>query len=69
MEWVAIAILALILLVGVAVFAVFFQFREAMRQSRDLHEQILNEVDELGKKLDRLAAAPKPPSAPASGSA
>jgi type II secretory pathway component PulJ len=60
MEWVAISILALILVVGCAVFAVFFQFREAMRQSRDLHEQIVNKIDVLGKKVDALTQAGKP---------
>jgi hypothetical protein len=60
MEWVVIALLGTVLVVGVGMFAVFFQFREAMREQRDLHEQIMNEVDELGRKIDKLAGAAKP---------
>lgn len=51
MEWMAIAILVLVLALGVAVFGVLFQF---LSLSRENHEHYRKIMTELGSIKDRL---------------
>jgi type II secretory pathway component PulJ len=60
MEWIAITLLALVLVVGALVFLAFTQFREAIRQTAQQQQQIKSQIDDLARKLDRLAPKPSP---------
>jgi hypothetical protein len=51
MEYVAIGLLAVILLVGVAVFLTTVQAREIARESRELNQRVLDKLAGLETKI------------------
>ncbi len=56
MEWVAIAILGAIMVMGALIFLSFIQSRELARASVDTQTEILEMLQQLGKKIDDLSS-------------
>jgi len=56
MEYVAIGLLAVIVLVGVVVFLTMVQAREIARESKELNQRVLDKVASLETKIEAQKA-------------
>lgn len=60
MEATAIILLAVIVVLGSAVFMVFLQFLAVNRENKKLYQRIMEEINALGRQVDGLSRAAGP---------
>jgi len=54
-ELIAVFVLAIIMVLGGAVFVVFLQFLAATRKNQRLYQRIIEEISALGRQVDGLS--------------